>query len=242
MLRVAARVAAVVLAVAQPGCFSKPPEPHASNGDGGVLDIIFMDAAGGIDAAQNPGDGAVCGTDTFDGGGPACGTWGTPLGNATTTRAGGYLSVSALAGQAGGCKTNGTFSFQNGASVEIVQPMNGGMDYTTSFVVFGASGELARVDLHEQAGVSSYSIQCSGTAPMTMSGAAKRWWRIRPYQSGSTIVESGPDPSSYAMETVCAGASATVVSVQLSASAGAADDATVPALFDNFDTMTICPQ
>lgn len=243
MVRVAAVLAAAFLTYA---CFSKPDAPSGQVvGDGGQTDATIDDARG---SGSNV---AGCPYDMFDGGGPACGTWGTTFGSGSgVMRTNSTLSVKpALAsGNGVGCISTTAFDFSQGVSVDIQAILDGAMTYTTFFEVQNGANtnQFVRVNIsHTTGGEPMISTSCLGMAipnsiVVPYDIAQHRFFQFKPSATANAVdILARGDGGNFAplQTAACTWSNApTMVKVRLGAFSGA-DVGSTPALFDSLS----CP-
>jgi hypothetical protein len=249
--RVVTVLAAALLAVA--ACFIKPGPPQIGGGDGGVGDGGGGDGTTGDgntsgDAAGDGSTNACAGPhDDWNGGGSACGTWGTELvlgGAAAIGRGGGTLNTSVGSAASNSKCTSNSFDLARGVSIKVDQAIGTTMNDST-FIHLAFTGAYVRISIDQLASL-TVNPTCTGAASFTTGaafGALFQHFRFTGVQIGANAtvtVEHGSNGTQWQSLGTCTLTSVTIASatVEFGAVAGGGS-AQRTAQFDDFTTCAL---
>jgi hypothetical protein len=173
----AARIVAVLGAASIAACFTKPDEPHAGDGDGGVdAPDSRMPDAKMIDAA------IACTKDDFNNTTLApCGMWGmgTMSTDATLSRQNMTLDFNfSNTSASASCATTSPIYIANGTSIHVLQFGN----YLTSFSLTLDGSQVSTFSLTHNGSLYSWVLACPSASinnPSMSSMPPGAWWQFK---------------------------------------------------------------
>jgi hypothetical protein len=243
--RFAAILAATLLAFA--GCFFAPERP----GGQGSPDDADLDGAGSSMGDGSNGSGAPCPEDHMDPSVMVCGMWGTSdlAGDGALARGAGTLNATVgTNGSRAECVTSQAVDFTHGASIDVVQPLQGGSGDTSRFVAsFEAGGTITiQIQLVPSFGL-RVSATCTGPggfANPVAYDSSYRYLKIGVQTPGLSNVAAfhSADGQSWSTIGSCSlsGDNLALATIRFGATSGAPGSART-AKFDDFTTCSTTP-